>query len=276
MNIIKDTKLRYLEEIRMTLRAYNNSQIGVREHNNYYVYLVEGKTLLGAIQASFGWDYVTYDKVYYQNIDILKALHNEVIKRYKDVTAFQYMSYIQNEVNDFITIGYEVVSSLPDFPKGHQMNFLVLNNLLELPCENYSIITSENELLEYKEIIDIKEQEFFHKYNINNQKVEFNYVALDNDTFLGGIYSYLQYDYIYISLLVVKDEHRSLQLGSKLMKKVEEEALLLGTKNIYVGTASFQALDFYKKLGYKLIITLDNYPKGHQVYTLYKHLNIDK
>ncbi len=274
--IILDKKLIYLDKITQSLRAYNFSQIGEKEKKTFYIYILENNILQGALYTSMGWDYVSYDKSYYENIDILKALHNEAVNYYQDtVTAFQHKAHIQNEINDFLSLGFQVKASLPDFPKGYNKQFLELTNLNNLPCNKYEVISSDTELIEYKEQLHEKEKEFLKKYNISNEKLEFNYVALDKDVFQGGVYSFYQEDYIYISLLVVKDEYKNQNIGTDLMLKVEEQARTLNCNNLYVGTASFQALDFYKKLGYTVILEQDDYPKGHKVFTLHKQINID-
>lgn len=41
---------------------------------------------------------------------------------------------------------------------------------------------------------------------------------------------------------------------------------------VSLDTHSFQARPFYEKRGYELVATLDDYPKGHQKFTLKKML----
>lgn len=259
------------------LRIYNQSQIGVKEGKEYHIYIFENDVLIGALSTSLGWDNVTYDALFYSNIDILKALHNEAITYYKDIAVgYQFSSHIEQDINDFISIGFQTLGTFNDFPKGYQKHFFILKEPIVLPCQTYKVITSEVKIEEHDLIQQERINEYKTRYHINDQKVEFNYVALDNEEFCGGVYSFFKEDYIYISLLLVMEKHRGKNLGTKLMKKVEEQASILGTNNLYVGTASFQALDFYKKLGYSVVMTQEDYPKGHKVYTLYKQINIDK
>lgn len=277
MKIILDKELTYKDAIQYSLRAYNQSQIGVTEKEEFFIYIFENNALQGALSTSKGWDYVSYDELFYSNIDILKALHNEAVLHYKNtVTGYQFNSHIKEDINDFLSIGFSVLGKLDDFPIGFQKHYLVQYDEVILPCKRYEVITSQTKIEAYDAIQQERINEFKTKYQINDHKTEFNYVALEDEEFLGGVYSFLQEDYIYVSLLVVMEKHRGKDIGTLLMKAVEEQASILEVRNIYLGTASFQALDFYQKLGYKVVMTQDDYPKGHQVYTLHKEISVDK
>lgn len=276
MKIIHDKELKYKESIQNNLRAYNKTQTGEKVYEEYYIYLFEDNALQGALNTSMGWDYVSYEKMFYHNIDILKALHNEAIIKFKDsVVGFQYNTHVVTRLNDLYTLGFTKKGELLDFPKGHTKTYLTLQNFNVLPTKEYRIITNPKPIEEYETILTQKVDEYNKQNNIDQTKSEYNFVALDDDKFAGGVYAVLQEDYMYISLLLVKEEYRKQNLGTKLMKKVEDLTKNIKVENIYLGTASFQAFEFYQKLGYKLVMSWDDYPKGHQVYTLHKRIKID-
>jgi ribosomal protein S18 acetylase RimI-like enzyme len=54
------------------------------------------------------------------------------------------------------------------------------------------------------------------------------------------------------------------------MQMVEKEAQKLGIEWLQLGTTSFQARAFYERLGFHVIHTMHDYPKGFDIYTLIK------
>jgi hypothetical protein len=54
------------------------------------------------------------------------------------------------------------------------------------------------------------------------------------------------------------------------MQKIEHEATRRNCIGVHVDTYSFQALDFYLKLGYQVFGVIEDHPKGHQRYYLQK------
>jgi len=51
------------------------------------------------------------------------------------------------------------------------------------------------------------------------------------------------------------------------MERVEEEAKARRCEQIVLGTHDFQAPDFYRELGFKLTGTIEEYPRGDQLFT---------
>jgi GNAT superfamily N-acetyltransferase len=67
-----------------------------------------------------------------------------------------------------------------------------------------------------------------------------------------------------IKLLWIREDERGRGLGAQLMAAAEEEALRRGCTQAVLSTHSFQAPDFYRRLGYKEAGFIADYPKGHQ------------
>ena len=89
---------------------------------------------------------------------------------------------------------------------------------------------------------------------------------------VGGVLGEVYYGWLYVDLLWIKDELRGKGYGQRLMELLENEARKLGAKNVYLDTFSFQAPDFYKRLGYQVFGELPDFPTGHQRYFLTKQL----
>ena len=91
---------------------------------------------------------------------------------------------------------------------------------------------------------------------------------------VGGIYGKLTAGWLYIDWLWVHDELRHRQIGTKLLKQMEDYAIAKGITKCHLETTSFQALDFYRKNGYEIFGKLNDKPPGHVSYFLKKELVI--
>lgn len=95
----------------------------------------------------------------------------------------------------------------------------------------------------------------------------------ENDLVVGGVKgSYTNYGWLWIDLLFVSESVRGSGYGSKLMQHIETEARNNGCKYAYLNSFSFQAVNFYKKIGYKVYGELKDFPEGHSVCSLSKSL----
>ena len=65
---------------------------------------------------------------------------------------------------------------------------------------------------------------------------------------------------------------RGLGHGSALLEAAEKLGSERGCHSVLLDTLSFQAPDFYAKLGYEILGVLDNCPTGHQRLYLRKSL----
>ena len=62
-------------------------------------------------------------------------------------------------------------------------------------------------------------------------------------------------------------------VGRRLMAEAEAEAVRRGCQQLVLATYSFQAPDFYRKLGFEVVLTLADYPRGHAHVVLRKRLS---
>jgi GNAT superfamily N-acetyltransferase len=72
--------------------------------------------------------------------------------------------------------------------------------------------------------------------------------------------------------LWVSETVRGSGYGTALMQAAEREAVRRGVRNIFLNTFSFQAVDFYLKLGYTIFGELEDFPPGHKRVFLQKKL----
>ncbi|MBI5943594.1 MAG: GNAT family N-acetyltransferase [Chloroflexi bacterium] len=116
-----------------------------------------------------------------------------------------------------------------------------------------------------------------HQYNIQQagpdqgKQLCFVLSAPDGEV-AGGLIGETHWGWFYISLLFIKEELRGHGYGHRILTLAEEEARQRGAGNAYLDTFSFQALDFYKRHGYRVFGELQDFPPGHQRYYLTKQL----
>ena len=96
----------------------------------------------------------------------------------------------------------------------------------------------------------------------------------ENKNVIGGILGGTYWGWLHIDILWVDIKFRKKGIGLRLLKAAEEEARKRGCHSVHVDTMSWQAPEFYKKNGYKIISELNDIPKGNKKYHLIKELNI--
>lgn len=89
---------------------------------------------------------------------------------------------------------------------------------------------------------------------------------------VAGILTRIYLKCMAVELLWVSQGMRNQGMGSELLGLVEAHANELGCTFIHLDTFSFQAIDFYRKLGFSVFGTLDDYPGGVKRYFLKKDL----
>ena len=94
----------------------------------------------------------------------------------------------------------------------------------------------------------------------------------DQNRVIGGLLGVVYWGWCTVEYLWVSEEVRGQGYGKALLEAAENEARERGAKNINLDTMSFQAPDFYQKLGYHIFGQLDGVPAGHTRYYLTKKL----
>jgi GNAT superfamily N-acetyltransferase len=88
--------------------------------------------------------------------------------------------------------------------------------------------------------------------------------AVDRDTLVGGLVGETGWQWLSIRLLWVDPAHRGAGHGRRLLAAAEAEARRRGCEHARVNTFSFQAVGFYEGCGWRRVLTLDDFPRGHQ------------
>jgi GNAT superfamily N-acetyltransferase len=97
------------------------------------------------------------------------------------------------------------------------------------------------------------------------QRFELEEVSLEaweGESFLGGLSAKIGTDWVFVELLAVSDVARGKGIGRQLIERIEALARDKGKTGIWLDTYSFQAPDFYRKMGFKDVGRIDDYPRG--------------
>jgi GNAT superfamily N-acetyltransferase len=79
---------------------------------------------------------------------------------------------------------------------------------------------------------------------------------------VGGTVGEVWMTVLFIQLFWIDQRFRGKGRGTKLIKKIEDEARRFGAVRSYVDTMSAQAPGFYRKCGYKAFGSIGGYPGG--------------
>ena len=93
------------------------------------------------------------------------------------------------------------------------------------------------------------------------------------DKRVGCIVVRLFWGQVHIKYLVVDESCRGQGIGRRLVKQACDYAKEQGCQFVFVETLSFQAPEFYNKLGFKVDFVRDGYDKETSFYYLKKELN---
>lgn len=75
----------------------------------------------------------------------------------------------------------------------------------------------------------------------------------DNGQLIGGVSCRTVYQNLLVEVLWVDKAYRGTGLGRRLMEQAEQQAKSRGCLQAQVDTLSFQAPDFYQKLGFEVV-----------------------
>lgn len=104
------------------------------------------------------------------------------------------------------------------------------------------------------------------------REYDYNFLVYDGDTLVGGAIGYVLFNWYFLDLLWLEENYRGQDIGTNLIKRIEEHALKENLTGVRMETWNFQAKGFYEKLGYKVYATIEDCPPGTINYFFMKRL----
>lgn len=98
------------------------------------------------------------------------------------------------------------------------------------------------------------------------------FVKDENKKVVGGIIFTVLWNGMEINSLWVNEKYRGQGLGKRLVRTAESEGKIRGCTISYTNTFTWQAPEFYERLGYKVYGKLNNFPPGNTLTYFYKRL----
>ncbi|WP_409293072.1 GNAT family N-acetyltransferase [Peribacillus sp. SCS-37] len=125
-----------------------------------------------------------------------------------------------------------------------------------------NVIISNDESPEAEQFINRKMYEFNAAHfdeSLHGRYRKVNLFVKDEEGgILGGILCEICWDWMEVKYLFIEDEKRKSGLGRRLLSEAEKVAAEKGCTYIKLDTLSFQAFDFYRKMGYQEYGRIEN------------------
>lgn len=273
LNYIEDPTCRYEAVLDQSLELYNQSVVTPTPPLRHVVYVFEDHRLVAGMTTSLGWDWVNLDAFFYETTDQLKLMIGDVCHAYKDKAVGIFMSsFVDFVIDDFLVAGFNALGEIKDIPKGRKKVGLALRDLAGFAKTSDRLTVSDTWLKAHDQAFREGLGAFIRRGDYDATLQDLCYVCLDDGAFVGGVLGFLRFDALYIDILFVKDDYRHQGIGRTLMHLIETAAKEKGYQKSYLGTETFQAVDFYQRLGYQTVYILENRPIGHENHTMVKSL----
>jgi ribosomal protein S18 acetylase RimI-like enzyme len=134
----------------------------------------------------------------------------------------------------------------------------------DLNMNKCTVLFKEGDLEEEEKKILVEGMLDYHAKKGHPRKKDIFSIALKNENgnFVGGVIFSVLWNGMEIDSLWVDESVRGQGWGRKLMEAAEAEGIKRGCSFVYTNTFSWQAPEFYQKLGYTPYGKLDNFPEG--------------
>ncbi|MFP4478353.1 MAG: GNAT family N-acetyltransferase [Candidatus Izemoplasmatales bacterium] len=272
ITFIEDKDKIYSEDLIHHLRSYNQSKTGEVEFDQSYIYALEDNQLVGALVVVYFWDWVSIKHVFYKNQSVLNTLVDVGWQKYGEkAMGIKLVTPVIDRWRDFLLAGFTPTGAV-NLTKNYNYYYADYTSGIKHDNKTYEIIVKSTEEPKYQEILEKEYKDFNDKNRITGKLDEINWVALDNKKFVGGINCEIYEDSLYISHIVVLDEYRYRNIGSKLLEIAEAIGKEKKLDLCQLGTCEFQAKPFYEKNGYRVVHTRNDNPKGFKSFTMFKDL----
>jgi GNAT superfamily N-acetyltransferase len=110
------------------------------------------------------------------------------------------------------------------------------------------------------------------KTGVENARQLAIFLRDDAGQIVGGLCGWTFWGWLAIDLLWLDEGVRGQEYGTRLVEQAEQEALARGCGGVLLHTMSFQAPDFYRKIGYEEYAVLEGFAGEHRRHHFHKRL----
>jgi len=129
-----------------------------------------------------------------------------------------------------------------------------------MPVVVYTVHVEDNPA---EEDMDIVEEGLQAYIAVHSKLTDLHLLAVflrdKNHHVVGGALGWTKRGWLEINVVWVHEELRGQGYGTQLIRAAEQEALARGCRQVYLSTLSFEAPEFYRKLGYVEIGRLEGH-----------------
>lgn len=139
-------------------------------------------------------------------------------------------------------------------------------------CERLAVsdVLADEDLLELDRLVESHNLE---RSGIQDARLLSILLRSPDGLLFAGLHGYTWGGYCEVKSLWVAKERRGSGLGSLLLTSAEEEAARRGCRQVLLTTHSFQAPAFYRRHGYREVVSVDDCPVGHAYILMAKALH---
>lgn len=262
----------YDEQIKHALREHNLRYTGPVEFASSYIYALEGDALAGALGVRFFWDWVTVGDAYYQSVTVLRAMIEKAWQTYRErAVGIKLFTPIESRFADFVEAGFTPTATIT-YGETKTYYYADLCSPDQGQPHGYEVAAHAEPIPAYQVILDRHTRDIMRLHGISDEYDEIQVVALDGQTFVGGVQGEVYDDIFHIGRLVVLERYRGHAVGRTLVAKALEEAKARGVTTAELGTTDFQAKTFYEKMGFAVVHTRMDNPRGYKSYTMIRRV----
>jgi len=268
---VNDKSEKYHDAIIHALRSHNRRFTGPVEPESLHIYAFDNNRLVGALDVSYFWDWATIGAVFYENKDVLRTMVGKAWQHYGEkAVGVKLFTPSRARFDAFLGAGFKETAVLRVGP--HVSYYADLDSFDKDSKNHYDTTAQKEPVSAHKKVLDAHEKSFKAHHDIKESSEAIQIVALDEEKFVGGVQADVYDDSVYVSRIAVVSAYRQRSVGSTLMRLLMEEA---GKRNIAMldlGTTGFQARAFYEKLGFEIVYTRRDNPRGYESHTMVKYL----
>jgi hypothetical protein len=183
----RDNQKKYDADIKRLLRAHNEQFSNIHDFSEVFVYILKDERLIGALKASYFWDWVSTQAVFYRDTEVLKQLVKRAWDYYKE-KAFGMKSFttVKERLEDFVSIGFSFTGTI-QLTNNLSYYYADLTSFEHSLDESYQVLVTNEPIKDYQKELDAYTERFNKEHRIEDSNETYDMAALDVEQCIGGL-----------------------------------------------------------------------------------------